>query len=49
MGPDALAMLDTGSAPGRQMSVARPSLTASKSSDADIGMRLEHVTKASRF
>src|SRR5690242_17425932 len=49
IGPDALATLETGLAPVRPVRVARTSLAASGSSDADISLRLEQVTKSNRF
>ena len=49
MRPDTLATLDAGSVPASQIRVARTSLAASRWSDSDIRLRLEHVTKASRF
>src|SRR6516225_2347454 len=48
IGPDALATLDAGCAPARQWHVARPSPAASRSSDAALRLRLEHVAKARR-
>src|SRR6516162_6188217 len=48
IGPDALATLDAGCAPARQWHVARPSPAASRSSEAALRLRLEHVTKARR-
>ena len=48
MRPDTLATLDAGCAPASQIRLARTSLTASRWSDADLRLRLEHVTQASR-
>jgi hypothetical protein len=48
-GPDAPATLETGLAPVKPVKVAHTSLAASGSSDADISLRLEQVTKSKRF
>jgi len=49
IGPEAPATLETGLAPVRLVRRARTTLAASGSSDTDISLRLEQVTKSNRF